>query len=72
MKAFLMVLFSVFFAASAFAGSIAGKVVDKQTGQPLVGPMSTLKAQRLVPQPTTTVCTTSKWTMVHTRSFAIM
>ena len=37
MKAFLMVLFSVFFAASAFAGSIAGKVVDKQTGQPLVG-----------------------------------
>ncbi len=37
MKAFLMVLLSVFFAASAFAGSIAGKVVDKQTGQPLVG-----------------------------------
>ncbi|RLD15973.1 TonB-dependent receptor, partial [candidate division KSB1 bacterium] len=37
MRAFLILLLSIFVSTYAIAGSIAGKVVDKQTGKPLVG-----------------------------------
>ncbi len=37
MRAFLILLLSLFVSTYAMAGSIAGKVVDKQTGKPLVG-----------------------------------
>ncbi len=37
MKAFLLFFLTVFLASNVFAGSIAGKVIDKKTGEPLVG-----------------------------------
>ena len=37
MKAFLLFFLTLFLATNVFAGSIAGKVIDKATGEPLAG-----------------------------------